>query len=197
MLISLLFSFFGLFSSPQFNTNGLQIGDTASDFSLVGVDGNTYSLAQYKDAKGFIVIFTCNHCPFAVMYEDRINTLAKMYKDKGYVLLAINPNDPEVQPKDSYDLMVERAKDKSFVFPYLFDEGQKIYPKYGATKTPHVFLLDNNKVVKYIGAIDDNAQDASAVTEKFLENAIAAIEKGEKPSPEVTKAIGCSIKVKK
>ncbi len=178
-------------------TTGYQIGDTATDFSLKGVDGKKVSMADYKDAKGFIVVFTCNHCPYAVMYEDRINDLAKNYTKKGYVLLAINPNDPEVQPKDSYELMIERAKEKGFVFPYLFDEGQKVYPQYGATKTPHVFLLDNKRVVKYIGALDDNAQDASAVTEKYLENAIEALEKGLKPNPETTKAIGCSIKTKK
>jgi peroxiredoxin len=90
-----------------------------------------------------------------------------------------------------------RAKEKKFSFPYLFDEGQKIYPQYGATKTPHVFLLDKNRVVKYIGAIDDNVEDAKAVKEHYLENAIAALEKGQEPNPSTTKAIGCSIKVKK
>lgn len=192
LFISAFLTISGLVNAPS----GYQIGDVATDFSLKGVDGKMVSMANYKDAKGFIVVFTCNHCPFAVMYEDRINQLAAMYAKKGYYLLAINPNDPEVQPKDSYELMIERAKEKSFVFPYLFDEGQKIYPQYGATKTPHVFLLDKNRVVKYIGAIDDNAQDASAVKEKYLENAIAALEKGEKPNPETTKAIGCSIKSK-
>jgi len=141
-------------------------------------------------------VFTCNHCPFAKKYEDRINDLAKKYKSKGYILLAINPNDPSVQPDDSYELMQKRAKEKGFAFPYLFDEGQKIFPQYGATKTPHVFLLDKNRVVKYIGAIDDNVDSAAEVKEKYLENAIAALESGKTPSPEVTKAIGCSIKTK-
>ncbi len=197
MTILFLFSFLWALQGQPTTTTGYQIGDTATDFSLKGVDGKKVSMADYKDAKGFIVVFTCNHCPYAVMYEDRINDLAKMYTKKGYVLLAINPNDPEVQPKDSYELMIERAKEKGFVFPYLFDEGQKIYPQYGATKTPHVFLLDSKRVIKYIGAIDDNAQDAGAVTEKYLENAIASLEKGVKPNPETTKAIGCSIKTKK
>jgi peroxiredoxin len=174
-----------------------KIGDIATDFKLKSVDGQMYSMSDYKDAKGFIVVFTCNQCPFAVKYEDRINDLAKKYKSKGYVLLAINPNDPEVQPQDSFELMKVRAKEKGFAFPYLFDEGQKIYPQYGATKTPHVFLLDKNRVVKYIGAIDDNADSATDAKEKYLENAIAALENGKSPSPETTKAIGCSIKVKK
>jgi len=178
-------------------SSGYQPGDKATDFKLKSVDGKFYSLSDYKDAKGFIVVFTCNTCPFAVKYEDRINDLAKKYKEKGYILLAINPNDPMAQPDDSYEFMQKKAKDKKFAFPYLVDEGQKIYPQYGATKTPHVFLLDKNHTVKYIGAIDDNSDDASAVKEKYLENAIAALEKGTEPSPVVTKAIGCSIKVKK
>ena len=178
-------------------STGYQPGDTATDFKLKSVDGKYYSMADYKDAKGFIVVFTCNTCPFAVKYEDRINDLAKKYKSKGYILLAINPNDPIAQPDDTFEFMQKKAKDKKFAFPYLVDEGQKIYPQYGATKTPHVFLLDKNHVVKYIGAIDDNSDDASAVKEKYLENAIAALEKGTEPSPVVTKAIGCSIKVKK
>jgi glutathione peroxidase-family protein len=154
-------------------------------------------MSDYKKAKGFIVVFTCNSCPFAVKYEDRVNELAKKYTSQGYILLAINPNDPAVQPADSYELMKERAAAKGFVFPYLFDEGQKVYPQYGATKTPHVFLLDKKRVVKYIGAIDDNADNASMVKEKYLENAIAALEKKMDPTPATTKAIGCSIKVKK
>lgn len=178
-------------------SNGYKPGDKATDFKLKSVDGKMYSMADYKDAKGFIVVFTCNHCPFAVKYEDRINDLAKKYKKKGYILIGINPNDPEAQPEDSYELMKVRAKEKGFAFPYLFDEGQKIYPQYGATKTPHVFLLDKNLVVKYIGAIDDNVDDAKNVKEKYLENAIAALENGKTPMPETTKAIGCTIKVKK
>ena len=179
------------------NPTGYKVGDKATDFKLKSVDNKMYSMADYKDAKGFIVVFTCNHCPFAVKYEDRIIDLAKKYKSKGYVLLAINPNDPAAQPEDSFELMQKRAKEKKLTFPYLFDEGQKIYPQYGATKTPHVFLLDKNLVVKYIGAIDDNVEDATQVKEKYLENAIAALEKGEEPTPNTTKAIGCTIKVKK
>lgn len=194
-LVTVLISSFILgITAPS---NGYKPGDTATDFKLKSVDGKMYSMADYKDAKGFIVVFTCNHCPFAVKYEDRIIDLAKKYKSKGYILLAINPNDPAAQKEDSYALMQVRAKEKGFTFPYLMDEGQKIYPQYGATKTPHVFLLDKNKVVKYIGAIDDNVDDANDVKEKYLENAIAALESGKTPSPETTKAIGCTIKVKK
>ena len=183
-----------------FNTSkpaGYEIGSIATDFSLKNVDNKMVSLKDYKEAKGFIVIFTCNHCPYAIAYEDRIIDLDKKYKKLGYPVIAINPNNPEKQKDDSFEKMKVRAKEKGFTFPYLFDDGQKIYPQYGATKTPHVFLLDKNLVVKYIGAIDDNVEDASEVKEKYLENAIAALEKGEEPTPNTTKAIGCSIKVKK
>lgn len=195
LLIFILFV--GLFSQIEAQVSGYKPGDKATDFRLMSVDGNYYSMSDYKDAVGFIVIFTCNHCPFAVKYEDRIIELAKKYKGLGYILIAINPNDPQVQPEDSYELMKVRAQEKKFNFPYLFDEGQKIYPKYGATKTPHAFLLDKNLIVKYIGAIDDNADDADSVTERYLENAIAAMEGGKTPVPGVTRAIGCSIKYKK
>ena len=158
------------------------------------------SLSDYTDAKGFIVIFSCNHCPYVIAYEDRIIDLHKKYEPKGFPVVAINSNDPEVQPEDSFEKMKERSKTKKIPFDYLFDEGQKVYPAYGATRTPHVFLLNkvnNDLVVEYIGTIDDNYKDASAVKEKYLENAIDALLAGEKPKVTETKAIGCSIKVKK
>ncbi len=176
---------------------GYKIGDTATDFKLKGTDDKIHSLAELRGSKGYIVIFTCNHCPFSKMYEDRIIALQEKYKDKGYPVVAINPNDPAVNEEDSFEKMKIRARKKKFNFWYLFDEGQKIYPQYGATKTPHVFLLDKNKVVQYIGAIDDNARDANAVEEKFLENAIEALIADKKPNPTITKAIGCTIKTKK
>lgn len=184
-------------SISAFTQTGYKIGDTAIDFKLKGTDNKMHSLADIKDAKGYIVIFTCNHCPFSIAYEDRIIALQAKYKEKGYPVIAINPNDPDVNPDDSFDKMKVRAKEKGFNFPYLFDEGQKIYPQYGATKTPHVFLLDKNRVVKYIGAIDDSARDAAAVEVKYLENAIDALLAGDTPNPATTKAIGCSIKTKK
>jgi peroxiredoxin len=188
-----------LFMGMMFFTASAQlnVGDKAPDFSLKNVDGKMVSLKDFPDAKGFVIIFTCNHCPYAIMYEDRIMALNEKYASMGYPVIAINPNDPEVQPADSYDMMVERASEKGFKFPYLFDDGQKLYPQYGATRTPHVYLLDNMRVVKYIGAIDDNPQDASSVNEKYLANAIMALNSGKKIEPETTKAIGCTIKVKK
>lgn len=174
---------------------GYKVGDVATDFSLKNVDGNMVSLASMKDAKGYVIVFTCNHCPYSVMYEDRLIALDKKYKKMRYYVVAINPNDPEIYAGDSYEKMIVRAKEKGFTFPYLYDDGQKVFPQYGATKTPHVYLLDKNRVVKYVGAIDDNANDASQVEEKFLEDAIMALDAGKEIKKPVTKAIGCSIRV--
>lgn len=179
---------------------GLKIGDKAPDFRLKNVDGKMVSLADYPQAKGFIVIFSCNHCPFVKAYEDRMIALHEKYAPKGFPVIAINSNDPEVEPEDSFDKMVERARQKKFPFAYLFDEGQKVYPLYGATRTPHVFILSkkaNDLIVEYIGTIDDNYKDASAVKEKYVENAVDALLSGKKPAVTETKAVGCSIKVKK
>ncbi|WP_121148371.1 thioredoxin family protein [Tenacibaculum discolor] len=181
-------------------SRGYKIGDEASDFALKNIDGKMVSLADYKEAKGFIVVFTCNMCPYSVANEDRLIALDKKYKQKGFPVIAINPNDPEVSKGDSFEAMKVRAKEKGFTFPYLFDEGQKVYPKYGATRTPHVYILNKKKgrlIVEYIGAIDDNSRDESKVKERFVENAVEALLKGEKPTKTDTRAIGCSIKDKR
>lgn len=178
---------------------GYKIGDNATDFSLIGTDDKMHSLSQYPDAKGFIVIFTCNHCPYVIAYEDRINALDAKYKPLGYPVIAINPNDASVQPEDSLDLMKVRAQEKGFTFPYLVDENQEIYPQYGATKTPHVFILqkeNGNHIVKYIGTIDDNYEDANDVSERYVEDAVDALLKNEPIKQTETVAIGCTIKVK-
>ena len=124
--IKLVLTAIVLFLTFAFTNNpveGYKVRDVATDFKLKNVDGKMVSLKDYKEAKGFIVIFTCNHCPFAKAYEDRIVALDKKYKKLGYPVIAINPNNPAVQPDDSYELMITRAKEKGFTFPYLFDEG--------------------------------------------------------------------------
>ncbi|NME69640.1 thioredoxin family protein [Flammeovirga aprica] len=179
---------------------GLSVGDEAVAFSLKNVDEQMIALNDLKDNKGAIVIFTCNHCPYAVAYEDRILAIDKKYKALGYPVIAINPNDPAEQPDDSFDKMKVRAKEKGFTFPYLFDEGQKVYPAYGATKTPHVFLLEkeNEKYfVRYIGAIDDNYKSADDVKVTYLENALNALLENKEVTETTTKAVGCSIKTSK
>ncbi|QQS51480.1 MAG: thioredoxin family protein [Bacteroidota bacterium] len=178
---------------------GYKVGDQAIDFSLKNVDGKMVSLKDYPNAQGFVVIFTCNHCPYSIAYQDRIIELDKKYKQLGYPVIAINPNDTSIVPGDSFEGMVVRAKEKAFTFPYLRDETQEIANAYGAQRTPHVYLLKKEKdklIVRYIGAIDDNYQDESAVNQPYLSNAIDALLKNENPNPEFTKAIGCSVKRK-
>ena len=177
-----------------------QVGDEAANFNLKNVNGEMISLYDYNEAsKGAIVIFTCNHCPYAIAYEDRIIELDQEFRKKGYPVIAINPNDPVLQPADSYEKMIERADEKQFPFPYLIDETQEVYKIYGAKRTPHVYVLnkENNKfIVSYIGTIDDNYKDANAVEKKYLADAVNALINGEKPDPDFTKAIGCTIKDK-
>lgn len=153
---------------PQ--TEGYEVGDLATDFNLKNVDGKRVTLADYEDAKGFIVVFTCNHCPFSKAYEDRIIDLDKKYQSKGFPVIAINPTNPEKYPTDSFENMQKRAEEKDYTFPYLLDVGQEIFPQYGATNTPHMYVLNKtsqgNKVA-YIGAIDDNSKDPSAVQKRL------------------------------
>ena len=178
---------------------GYDIGDIATDFSLENIDGKKVSLSDFKTAKGFIVVFTCNTCPYAVAYEDRVEALNKKYASKGYPVIAIMPNDTDIKPGDNMVAMQARAKAKGFTFPYLMDEGQKIYPQYGATKTPHVYILEKTtkgNIVRYIGAIDDNHRDASQVKTKYVENAVNELLDGKDITQKKTRAIGCSIKVK-
>jgi len=190
--------FLGSLSIACIEHQGYHIGDMATDFSLLNVDGRKVSLSDYTEAKGFIITFTCNHCPYSVAYEDRLIELDKKYKKLGYPVIAINPNNPVSYPEDSYENMKIRAREKGFTFPYLLDEGQKIYPQYGATKTPHIFILKKTKQgnqVEYIGAIDNNIRDAAAVTEKYVERVVDALLNGQTPPYRQTKAIGCTIKL--
>ncbi len=186
-------------SSFKFNSTAYKVGDKAMDFKLKNVDGKMVSLSDFKSAKGFIVVFTCNHCPFSKLYEDRIIALNSEFASKGYPVIAINPTDALNYPDDSYDNMVSRAKEKNYAFPYLVDENQVIAKSYGATNTPHVFVLQKEKddlTVKYIGAIDDNAQDASQATKHYVEDAVNALLSGKSVPVTQTKAIGCGIKWK-
>jgi len=175
---------------------GYKIGDVATDFRLKNVDNKMVSLSDFKSANGFIVVFTCNHCPFAKAYQDRVIALNEKYASKGYPVIAINPNDPKLEPIDSFEGMQQRAKEKGFKFPYLFDDGQKIYPQYGASHTPHVFVLnkENGKnIVRYMGAIDDNYANPKDVSHKYVEAAVDELLAGKPVAQATTVAIGCSI----
>jgi len=188
-----------LIASLTTSAGGYKINDEATDFALKNVDGRPVSLKDYKQAKGFIVIFTCNHCPFSKAYEDRIISLDKKYAPLGYPVIAINPNDPVRQPEDSYEKMIVRAREKGFTFPYLHDESQEITKAYGATRTPHVYILQKSEgknLVKYIGAIDNNSEDASLADTPFASNAVDALLSGKEIGLKETKAIGCTIKWK-
>lgn len=175
---------------------GYKVGDKAIDFKLTNVDGRTVSLKDYKDAKGFIVVFTCNHCPYVIKNEERINDLNRKYASKGYPVIAINPTDTVKFPANTFAKMQERARERGFTFPYLVDPTQEIAKTYGATKTPHVYLLQKkgkDYIVQYTGAIDDNTDDPAAVTEKYVENAVDALLAGKPVPKKESKAIGCGI----
>lgn len=178
---------------------GYKVGDTAAEFKLKNVDGTMVALSDFEKEKGVVVIFTCNHCPFSIAYEDRIIALDKKYKKKGFPVVAINPNDPVAYPDDSYEMMIVRAKEKGFTFPYLVDNKQEVFPVYGAKKTPHIYLLQNvdgEFKVAYIGAIDNSARNESQVSKTYLADAIDALLAGKQPEITVTKAVGCGIKTK-
>lgn len=195
LFISLLFSFF-LYSSP-INPTGYTVGDKAIDFNLKNVDGANISMSANTSNKGYIIIFTCNTCPYSVAYEDRIIALHNQFAPMGYPVIAINPNDPVVKPGDSFEKMQQRAKEKSFPFPYVLDTTQEISLAYGPTNTPHVYVVEQVKadyIIRYIGAIDNNTRDASSATKRYVEDAVNSLLTGKTIETTSTKAIGCSIK---
>lgn len=196
LLLSLTFALWMLSGIAQ----GYTPGDNAGIFALKNIDGKMVSLSDYSAKPGVIVIFTCNHCPYAKAYEDRIIALDKKFAAQGFPVIAINPNDPLRVPEDSYEQMQLRAREKGYTFPYLVDETQEIARQYGATKTPHVYLLqtapNGTFKVAYVGSIDDSPMDAEAAEVSYLENAIAALQQGQSPDPATTRAIGCTIKWK-
>lgn len=201
MKIKLLITLFmaTIFLSATIETEGYKVGDNATDFKLKGVDGKLVSLVDYPQAKGFVVVFTCNTCPYAKLYEDRINELHQTYATKGYPVIAINPNDQGKSPGDSFDMMKKRAEEKKFEFPYLLDESQTVATSYGATHTPQVYILNKASgkyKVMYIGAIDNNHKDKSLANEKYVENALNQLLSGKEVQVKTTKTIGCTIKWK-
>jgi peroxiredoxin len=177
---------------------GYSVGDTVADFNLKNVDGKMVSLSGLKNVKGAIVIFDCNTCPYSKAYNERIKALAKRYS-LSFPVLTVNSNSPEVSPGDSFDEMVKYAKAKGYDFPYLFDETQEVARNFGATNTPHVYVLKKDGSVfkvAYFGAIDNNTKDAASADKKYVEEAVEAL-LADKPVPtEKTKAIGCGIKWK-
>jgi peroxiredoxin len=174
--------------------------ETILDFSLKNIDGKMISLANYKDAKGFIIVFTCNHCPFAKLYPPRLNALNKKYDSLGVPLIAISSTDTMMYEEDTYPNMVTKATNEQFSFPYLFDEMQSVAKNFKAQKTPHAYVIwkENNQwVVKYNGAIDDNGMEPDKVTESYVANAVDALLANKKITTIETKSIGCQIAFRK
>jgi peroxiredoxin len=197
-IILLVMLAFSAFLSQAQNAT-LKAGDTAPDFKLKNVDGKEVSFASFPKAKGYIVVFTCNTCPYAVGYEQRIIDLDNKFRPQGYPVIAINPNDPEASKADTFEKMQELAKNKKYPFPYLFDAGQKITDQYGAKHTPHLFIVSKSakgNVVEYVGAIDNDPEGTKAEKTKYAEDVIASLKSNQKPAITQTKEIGCTVKRK-
>ncbi|WP_456312457.1 thioredoxin family protein [Pseudomonas shirazensis] len=190
--------FFGAFIA-QAQAPTLKAGQAAPDFKLKNVDNKEVSFASYPNAKGFIVVFTCNTCPYAKAYEQRIIDLDNKFKPQGYPVIAINPNDPEASKADTFDKMQELAKEKKYGFPYLFDKGQLVTDQYGAKHTPHLFVVSKTAkgtVVEYTGAIDNDPEGTKTEKTKYVEEVIASLKNNQKPTVTETKEIGCTVKRK-
>lgn len=188
---------FIIFFSAGLYKGGYEVGDKVEDFQLKNVRGEMISMANFKSAKGFIVIFDCNTCPFSQAYLERIKALHAMYSDQGYPVIAINSNDPNRSPGDTFEKMISYADDNNYRHNYVYDHDQTVATAFGATNTPQVFLLqkqEDDYVLVYTGAIDNNTKDASAADKKYVEDAMTSILKGENPAMTKTKAIGCTIK---
>lgn len=176
------------------------IGKVIPDFSLKNINGKYVSLKDYPDAKGFIVIFTCNHCPFAKLYPHRMNELNKKYKPKGIPLITISSADTLLYEDDTYPKMVEAAKRGKFNFPYLSDWDQSVAKSFSAQKTPQAFVLwkeNGNWVIKYSGAIDDNGAEPQKVQHTYLQNAVNELLNGKPVKVAETRSVGCAIRFRK
>ncbi|MEO8534557.1 MAG: thioredoxin family protein [Flavobacterium sp.] len=195
--ITMVLVFTAFLSQAQSKT--LKSGEAAPDFKLKNVDNKDISFESYPKAKGFIVVFTCNTCPYAKAYEQRIIDLDKKFKPEGYPVIAINPNDPEASKADTFDKMQDLAKEKKYAFPYLFDKGQLVTDQYGAKHTPHLFIVSKTAkgtVVEYTGAIDNDPEGTKDEKTKYVEDVISALQKNQKPTVTETKEIGCTVKRK-
>jgi peroxiredoxin len=174
----------------------LQIGESAPDFNLPGVDGQNYSLDSFKDARVLVIAWSCNHCPYVIGSEDRMKQFFDTYSIRGAAFVAINSNEQENHPTDSFEHMVENARQKGFMFPYLRDESQEVALAYGALRTPHYYVFDENRKLRYTGRMDDNPRNPGQETTHELQDAVDALLNGETPPVELTNPIGCNVKWK-
>jgi peroxiredoxin len=176
----------------------LKLGDPAPKFApLPGVDGKSYSLESFRDKKALVVVWYCNHCPYAQAYRERLNDVAKDYSSKGVGFLVINSNDPVEYPADDFPHMVEHAQQYRLVFPYVFDETQKVAEAYGAVCTPHVLVFDQQRLLRYQGRFDADQQNPQHGRAKELRAALDQMLSGQPVTDSVTRAFGCSVKWKK
>jgi len=172
----------------------LELGKTAPDFKLKGTDGKDYSIDSFKDAKLLIVLFTCNHCPYVVGSEDRMIKFYDDYATKGVAMIGINSNETQGHPTDDFANMQTHAKEKGFKWPYVRDDSQEIALAYGALRTPHYYLFDADRKLRYTGRMDDNPRNPGKETTRELRDAVDALLAGKKPPVEVTNPIGCNVK---
>lgn len=197
-IFTVIFVLACFFAQAQYTT--LTAGQAAPDVKLKNVNNKEVSFAGFPKAKGYIVVFTCNTCPYSIAYEQRIIDLNKKYAKVGYPVIAINPNDPAASAADSFEEMKKLSKKKKYTFPYLFDKGQAVTNAYGAMKTPHIFIVSNTgkgRIIEYTGAIDNDTEGTNINRIRYAEDVIASLMKNEKPTVTVTKAIGCTVKRKK
>lgn len=176
--------------------NSLKLGDRLPDFKLKSIENKIYTKDDYKGKKILVIVFTCNHCPYAQAYEDRLIELQKSYLDKSVQFIAINSNDDKNYPEDSFENMIKRSKMKKFNYPYLRDDTQNIAKLFGTSYTPEIFVFDENRILKYHGRIDDNWQEADKVKSHDLKNALECMLNNKSIKRTNTQAIGCSIKWK-
>ena len=165
-----------------------------ADVKMKGVDGKEVTIADVKKPGGTLVVFTCNHCPFAKMWASRIVELGNTYDAKGIGVIAINANDPKSFEEDSFEVMQQRAKERGMQFPYVVDATSNLARAFGATKTPEAFLFDKDGKLVYHGAVDDNGQEPSKVENPYLKNALEAVVAGREVPVKESKFIGCGIK---
>jgi peroxiredoxin len=167
--------------------------ETAPAFDLPGVDGRNHSLEEYADAAVLVLVQSCNHCPYVLAWEGRINDLQRTYADRGVRIVAVSSNDAEAYPADSFEAMKEHARDAGYVFDYLYDESQEVARALGSERTPEAFVYDADRRLVYHGAVDDN-RDETAVTTHYLRDAIEAALAGETPAITDTPPVGCTVK---
>jgi peroxiredoxin len=172
----------------------LDVGTKAAEFTLPGADGHEHALADYPTKQAVVVVFTCNHCPAAIGAQDRISALQRDYAGKGVQVLAINSNEDEGHPTDSFEQMVVRAREKGFPFPYLRDRSQAVAKAYGAQRTPHFFLLDAERMVVYHGRMDNNPYEQGKQTTNELREALDQLLAGGPVTVAPTAPIGCNVK---